>query len=337
MNPSGSDVGGFHRRQAQSVRRRDRVVERAFGQVAMGARRGAHGPPEADPARIDASEPPFGFGDVQAADLSSWMATQSPEWRRFATPCSRRRAVARRRNLNLSANRRRADSAAVAAAKRGWQTPPPHAGAAWRGQGTPAGDLSPIGYIQKCLRMYVDGKGRARRREFGWFFVFAFVVGVIAAILDIMVGGIDPYTGMARSSLFVLIAALALIAPTVAAASRRAHDFGQTGWLAALAAFLPRLDRRPGFHLSRPTGAESAWARSESGPAFERPPASARRGRAARRGEADVFLSTHARIRRGPSKSPEVFSRRPRGVWDNESRRHDLGRLHRGQAHSCKR
>ena len=94
--------------------------------------------------------------------------------------------------------------------------------------------MSPIAYIQKCLRLYVDGKGRARRREFGWFFVFAFVIGFVAALLDIMIGGINPYTGQANSYIVVVLAALALIAPTVAAASRRAHDFGQTGWLAAL-------------------------------------------------------------------------------------------------------
>jgi len=36
------------------------------------------------PVMIDASQPPFGFGEVQAANLSSWSGeTEHPNWRRF--------------------------------------------------------------------------------------------------------------------------------------------------------------------------------------------------------------------------------------------------------------
>jgi uncharacterized membrane protein YhaH (DUF805 family) len=200
------------------------------------------------PAKLDVAEPPFGFGDVQAADLSNWGGDYNHnQWGRFA---------------NAVFAKARPDGAQPAAAQspppppqpqtggwqtpqpqpqpqqQGWQTPPPHQhSAAWSGapgaqQGAAAN--SPIEYIQKCLRLYIDGKGRARRSEYGWFFVFAAVVGIVAAILDIMIGGINPYTGMANSTIFVLIAGLALVAPTISAASRRAHDFGQTGWLAVL-------------------------------------------------------------------------------------------------------
>jgi len=48
--------------------------------------------------------------------------------------------------------------------------------------------------------------------------------------------GINPYTNVANSNVMTILANLALIAPTVAASSRRAHDFGQSGWLAALTA-----------------------------------------------------------------------------------------------------
>jgi uncharacterized membrane protein YhaH (DUF805 family) len=188
------------------------------------------------PARLDRSEAPFGFGDVQAADLSTWGGDANhPEWRRFA-------------DAVFARARGGASQAQPQAQRAGWQTPPPRASqqsSGWQtappdqqtwssGARQSADGLSPIGYIQKCLRLYVDGKGRARRKEYGWFFVVAFLIGFVAAILDITIGGVDPYTGMANSSIFVLVAALALIAPTVSAASRRAHDFGQTGWLAAL-------------------------------------------------------------------------------------------------------
>jgi uncharacterized membrane protein YhaH (DUF805 family) len=182
------------------------------------------------PARLDASEAPFGFGDVQAADLSQWTGDlNDPHWTRFA-------------NAVLAKTRGGAPPQAPPQPQPqqqagGWQAPPPQQQASgWSNQGgaQASGELSPIAYIQKCLRLYVDGKGRARRREYGWFFAFAFVAGLIAGILDIMIGGFDPYTGQARSFIFVLIAGAALIAPTVSVASRRAHDFGQTGWLAAL-------------------------------------------------------------------------------------------------------
>jgi uncharacterized membrane protein YhaH (DUF805 family) len=191
------------------------------------------------PARLDAAEAPFGFGDVQAADLSHWGNDYNhPEWGRFAN------AVFAKARGGAAPQPAQPQPQAQAS---GWQTPqpqqqqqqqgwqtPPHQQSGGRTGGQGAAAASPIAYIQKCLRLYIDGKGRARRSEYGWFFAFAFVIGVIAAILDIIAGGINPYTGMANSSIFVLIAGLALIAPTVSVASRRAHDFGQSGWLAVL-------------------------------------------------------------------------------------------------------
>lgn len=196
------------------------------------------------PAKLDAAEPPFGFGDVQAADLSAWGGDYNhPQWGRFAN------AVFAKARNGAAPQPAAAQPQAQAG---GWQAPLQHQaqqqqGGGWQTQPPPqqnwsnsagaqqgGGSLSPVGYIQKCLRLYVDGRGRARRAEFGWFFLFAFVVGFVAAIIDIMLGGMNPYTNTPNSSVVVLIAGLALIAPTVAAASRRAHDFGQSGWLAAL-------------------------------------------------------------------------------------------------------
>jgi uncharacterized membrane protein YhaH (DUF805 family) len=205
------------------------------------------------PAKLDAAEPPFGFGDVQAADLSHWGGDYNhPEWARFS-----RAVVAKVRGGEAPFPPPPPATEPAAPQAGGWQTPPPlqhqpqsqqqsswqtpppspngqHQG--WGNQSASQGATaaSPIAYIQKCLSLYVDGKGRARRSEYGWFFVFCAVVGVIAAIIDIMVGGINPYTNQPNSSIVVLVAALALIAPTVSAASRRLHDCGQTGWLAAL-------------------------------------------------------------------------------------------------------
>ena len=187
------------------------------------------------PARLDASEPPFGFGDVQSADLSHWGGDYNhAEWGRFTNAVVARARGGAAPPPQPEPQPQAAASAGSQQSGGGWQTSTNNQHAGQRAHQAGGAPLSPIAYIQKCLRLYVDGKGRARRREFGWFFVFAFVIGFVAALLDIMIGGINPYTGQANSYIVVVLAALALIAPTVAAASRRAHDFGQTGWLAAL-------------------------------------------------------------------------------------------------------
>ena len=175
------------------------------------------------------AEPPFGFGDVQAADLSHW-GGDSNHPRMEPLRQRRGRESARwawRRNLPQSAPQR-----AAATASRRLAAPPPPSCSNHNQVRSKAAARLPIAYIQKCLRLYVDGKGRARRAEFGWFFVFTFVVGFRAAIFDIMTSGFNHYTRCRTqthrcSSLIAF--ALALIAPTVSAASRRAARFWPVG------------------------------------------------------------------------------------------------------------
>jgi uncharacterized membrane protein YhaH (DUF805 family) len=177
------------------------------------------------PARLDASEAPFGFGDVQAADLSQWNGDlDHPQWTRFANA-----VFAKARGAAAAAPQAPPQPQAT-----GWQTPPPHPQqSGWSSQGAPAGgDLSPIAYVQKCLRLYVDGKGRARRREFWWWFAFRFAVAVVAILIDLTFG-YNQYTMQPNSQFVTLITGLALLPPTVSVASRRLHDAGQNGWIAA--------------------------------------------------------------------------------------------------------
>ena len=162
------------------------------------------------PVLLDGSQPPFGFGEVQAADLSTWRGEPNhPQWRTFAN--------------------------AVYTAARGEPAPQAAAAAAYAPSSSTAGtNPSPFDHIRNCLANYANGKGRARRSEFGWFVLFVFLVGFAAGMLDVALFGVDPYTGAANSLILTLIAFLVLITPAVAAASRRAHDFGQSGWLAVL-------------------------------------------------------------------------------------------------------
>ncbi|MFZ2032075.1 MAG: DUF805 domain-containing protein [Vitreimonas sp.] len=181
------------------------------------------------PALLDSSPPPFGFGEVQAANLSTWRGEPNhPEWVRLAT------AV---RNVVGVPSGAPAPQPAPQPSYTPPPPPPPQPQTVYAS--APVGDAnnSPIGYIQNCLRLFMNGTGRARRAEFGWFVVFYYILVFAAAFIDVGTSGLNPYTSAANDSYAVMwIVGLALLFPYVAAASRRAHDFGQSGWLAILCA-----------------------------------------------------------------------------------------------------
>jgi uncharacterized membrane protein YhaH (DUF805 family) len=172
------------------------------------------------PAMLDSSPAPFGFGEVQAANLASWTgAANHPDWVRFSNAVH-----AAVRGADAPAPVRSASSPMFAAA--------PVAGS----PSAIAPSQSPISHIAQCLRLYLNGAGRARRAEYGWFVAFTLVVLLIAAMVDVSLFGVNSYTGAANSIVITGLVSLVLLCPMVAAASRRAHDFGQSGWLAALTA-----------------------------------------------------------------------------------------------------
>lgn len=86
--------------------------------------------------------------------------------------------------------------------------------------------------VRTCLSKYVDFTGRARRSEFWYFFLFSFLVQVVASILDSILGT-DFDTG--SSGLISTIATLALFLPSIAVSARRLHDIGKSGWWQLLA------------------------------------------------------------------------------------------------------
>lgn len=167
------------------------------------------------PARLDDAPAPFGFGEVQAADLSSWRGeAQHGEWRRFAE------AV-------YAASREGARAPSIP------EAPAPVQRVAPAREAGPG--LSPLGYISRCLRLFVDGKGRARRAEYWWWAGFCAAIGVIAYMLDAALFGFNAYTGAPNSQALYALASLALLAPTISVTSRRFHDVGLSGWLVAVA------------------------------------------------------------------------------------------------------
>ena len=167
------------------------------------------------PAMLDASPAPFGFGEVQAANLSNWNGqTNHPDWVRFANAVDQ---VVRGPN----------------AAPRAVPPPPQPQPFAAALSATPAEENTAVGYIKKCLRLYFNGKGRARRSEYWWWVLFAVVVSIIATILDGLLFGWNMYTSQPNTPLVSGLLGLGLLAPGISVMSRRFHDVGLSGWLVA--------------------------------------------------------------------------------------------------------
>jgi len=74
---------------------------------------------------------------------------------------------------------------------------------------------------------YANFKGRAQRKEFWMFQLFAIIFGILLVIIDGITGSLDPISGY---GLFSGVFTLALIIPTIAVGVRRLHDTGRSGW-----------------------------------------------------------------------------------------------------------
>ena len=69
--------------------------------------------------------------------------------------------------------------------------------------------------IKVCFSKYVDFSGRASRSEYWWFVLFLFLGHFVLSIF---------------SHWAAYLFALATLLPALAAATRRLHDTGRSGW-----------------------------------------------------------------------------------------------------------
>lgn len=183
------------------------------------------------PVLLDGSQAPFGFGEVQAADLSAWTGDLNhPDWARFSQAVFRTARGADAPIPQVPQQPQAAWSAPPPPSQQssGWTSPSP---APTSGDG--AETLSPIGYIQKCLRLFVDGKGRARRAEYWWWTLAVVAVSLVLYVIEAAAFGINAYTSQPNNQAISTIFSLAVLAPGVSVASRRFHDVGLSGWLVA--------------------------------------------------------------------------------------------------------
>ena len=81
--------------------------------------------------------------------------------------------------------------------------------------------------VRSGLQNYVNFSGRARRSEYWYFVLFTFLLGIVANIIDNILGtDYDTSNG----GLVNTLVSLAVLLPSLAAGVRRLHDTGRSGW-----------------------------------------------------------------------------------------------------------
>ena len=90
--------------------------------------------------------------------------------------------------------------------------------------------------VKICLHKYADFNGRARCSEVWWWALFTVLVGLVAGIIDAILGT----TTVGGNGLIGSLANLALLLPSLAVGARRLHDTGRSGWWQLLWIVIPR-------------------------------------------------------------------------------------------------
>ncbi len=80
----------------------------------------------------------------------------------------------------------------------------------------------------KCIRQFVDFKGRARRKEFWMFALVNFAVTLVISIVGSIIG----------TTVLSTIYSLVILLPSLGVSVRRLHDVGKSGWY-MLASLIP--------------------------------------------------------------------------------------------------
>ena len=85
-----------------------------------------------------------------------------------------------------------------------------------------------VGAIKKGFRGYVVWNARSTRSEYWWWTLFAFIVALVAAIIDTAVFSANMSTG--GFGPVGAITSLALFLPGLSLWVRRLHDTDRSGW-----------------------------------------------------------------------------------------------------------
>ncbi len=84
-----------------------------------------------------------------------------------------------------------------------------------------------MSWYLEVLKKYAVFNGRARRKEYWFFFLFSIIITIVLSIIDVAAGSFDAKTGL---GLFTGIYTLAILIPSGAVSVRRLHDTDRSGW-----------------------------------------------------------------------------------------------------------
>jgi len=91
-------------------------------------------------------------------------------------------------------------------------------------------------YYITCIKKYADLKGRARRAEYWYFYLFNFLIYMALYVLILVTGGTESYysgtTGFGTGvfSILLYLYGLFVFLPGLAVGVRRLHDTSRSGW-----------------------------------------------------------------------------------------------------------
>jgi len=86
-----------------------------------------------------------------------------------------------------------------------------------------------MSWFIKCLKQYADFSGRARRKEYWYFVLFAAIISVISYGLDWIFNTQITYPYF-NSGWFSIIVGALLILPNLSVIVRRLHDVNKSAW-----------------------------------------------------------------------------------------------------------
>ncbi|MGE6246111.1 DUF805 domain-containing protein [Psychrobacter proteolyticus] len=102
-------------------------------------------------------------------------------------------------------------------------TPPPLPGSTMANNHNDEENYGIIDWFKKGMRNYTNFSGRARRKEYWYFFLVQMGVMIVAMLLDALIFS-------SETGLFYIVAALGLFLPGLAVTIRRLHDTSRSGW-----------------------------------------------------------------------------------------------------------
>jgi len=83
-----------------------------------------------------------------------------------------------------------------------------------------------MNYYLSALKKYAVFNGRARRKEYWYFFLFNIIISLALGLVEGFLG-IAPYT---ERSILGDLYGLAVLLPSIAVGVRRMHDVNKSGW-----------------------------------------------------------------------------------------------------------